>query len=62
MGTFTKSLSTIWPDPFATRVKSSLLPVVISVETPLKIRVPVVVIAPELIVPIFERLPDASIL
>ncbi len=61
-GTFTKLLKIISPDPFGVSVKSSFVPVVMSVPTPLKVRVPVVVIAPELTVPIFVRLPDASIL
>ena len=54
--------NTICPVPFGVKVKSSLDPVVISVETPLKVSVPVVVIAPDAIVPILLRLPDASIL
>ena len=52
----------IWPDPFGERVRFSFVPVVISVDTPLNVRVPVVVIAPDATVPILIRFPDASIL
>ena len=57
-----KVLRTISPVPFGESVRSSLDPVVISVPTPLKVSVPVVVIAPDAIVPIFDKLPEASIL
>lgn len=55
-------LRTICPVPFGDRVRSSLFPVVISVATPLKVNVPVEVIAPEEIVPIFTKFPTESIL
>ena len=60
VGTFVKVLRTILPVPFGERVKSSLLPVVISVPTPVKVKVPVVVIAPEETVPILVKFPEAS--
>lgn len=56
------SLRFITPLPLATKVRSSSVPVVMSVATPLKVRVPVEVIAPEEIVPILVRLPVESIL
>ena len=62
VGTLVIVLRTIAPVPFGESVRSSFVPVVISVITPLKVNVPVVVIAPEAIVPIFTRLPEASIL
>ncbi len=49
--------NTISPDPFGESVKSSFVPVVISVVTPLKVSVPVVVIAPDAMVPAFVILP-----
>ena len=54
--------STISPEPFGESVRFSFVPVVMSVPTPLNVSVPVVVIAPELTVPILTRFPDASIL
>lgn len=58
----TVSFKLILPVPLATSVKSSLVPVVMSVPTPEKVSVPVVVIAPDETVPIFVKLPDESIL
>lgn len=55
-------LSIISPVPFGARVKFSLVPVVISVTTPEKVSVPVVVIAPDEIVPMLVKLPEESIL
>ena len=55
-------LKMICPVPFGESVRFSFVPVVISVLTPLKVRVPVVVIAPDETVPILDRLPDESIL
>ena len=52
----------ITPVPFASRVKSWLVPEVIFVPAPVKVNNPVEVMAPELIVPILVRLPVLSIL
>ena len=60
--TCVRLLKIICPVPFGVRVRSSFVPVVMSVGTPLKVNVPVVVIAPDDIVPIFTRFPDESIL
>lgn len=63
-GILTPLFKTISPVPSAVRVRSSLDKdgVVISVETPEKVSVPVVVIAPDEIVPMLLKLPVASIL
>ena len=50
------------PVPLGIKERCSLLPVVISVVTAEKVRVPVVVIAPDATVPMLTRLPVESIL
>ena len=60
--TCVKLLRIFSQDPCGAIVRSSFVPVVISVETTLHVRVPVVVIAPYETVPIFVKLPDESIL
>ena len=62
VGILVRVFSIISPVPFGDSVRSSFVPVVMSVETLLKVSVPVVVIAPDAIVPILTRFPDASIL
>lgn len=60
VGIWVRSFKIICPVPSAIKVRSSLVPVVISVVTPEKVSDPVVVIAPEEMVPMFVRLPLAS--
>ena len=62
VGTLVILFRIIAPVPFGDNVKSSFVPVVISVLTALNVSVPVVVIAPEATVPILTRFPEVSIL